>query len=67
VGIPMNQQKDVFKKFFRSTNVKKYEVIGTGLGLFIAKSAVEGSRGKIWFQSAEDKGSAFYCAFPFER
>jgi len=66
-GIPQKQQKDVFKKFFRSTNVKKYEVIGTGLGLFIAKSAVEGSNGRIWFRSAEDKGSTFYCSFPFEK
>jgi len=66
-GIPKSQQKDVFKKFFRSTNVKKYEVIGTGLGLFIAKSAIESSHGRIWFQSVEDKGSIFYCAFPFER
>ncbi len=66
-GIPKDQQKDVFKKFFRSTNVKKYEVIGTGLGLFIARSAIESSGGKIWFTSEEDKGTVFYCAFPFEK
>lgn len=50
-GIPKNQQGKIFTKFFRADNVKNREIDGTGLGLYIAKSIVENSGGKIWFSS----------------
>ena len=37
---------------------------GTGLGLYIAKSIVEQARGKIWFESDENKGSTFFVVLP---
>ena len=49
VGIPKNQQKHIFQKFFRSDNIMKHQTVGTGLGLFIAKAVVEQSGGQIWF------------------
>jgi signal transduction histidine kinase len=64
VGIPEAQKKFVFQKFFRSDNALKNQTIGTGLGLFIAKSIVEESDGKIWFESQEGKGTAFYFTLP---
>jgi signal transduction histidine kinase len=64
VGIPASQQKFIFQKFFRSDNVMKHQTIGTGLGLFIAKSVVEESGGKIWFESQEGKGTTFYFTLP---
>ncbi len=64
VGIPASQQKHIFKKFFRSDNVMKNQTIGTGLGLFIARSIVEGHRGKIWFESKEGEGTTFYLTLP---
>ena len=36
----------------------------TGLGLAIAKSIVEMHKGKIWAESEEGKGSAFYFEIP---
>jgi len=64
VGIPKNQQKQVFEKFFRSNNVVKYQTEGTGLGLYIAKNIIEQSGGKMWFQSKEHVGSVFSFSLP---
>ena len=66
VGIPKADQKKIFKRFFRSTNVIKLAPDGTGLGLFIAKSLVEAMGGKIWFDSEQNKGTTFYFTLPFK-
>lgn len=64
VGIPDNQQKFIFQKFFRSDNAMKHQTVGTGLGLFIAKSVIEQSGGKIRFESKENEGTTFYFTLP---
>jgi len=64
VGIPRSQQKHIFQKFFRSDNIMKHQTVGTGLGLFIARSVIEESKGKIWFESEEGKGTTFYLTLP---
>jgi len=63
-GIPESQQKKIFEKFFRSDNALKNNTTGTGLGLYITKNIVEQSGGKVWFQSAENKGSVFNFSIP---
>ncbi len=67
VGIPKDQQPQVFKKFFRSDNVLKHQTEGSGLGLFIAKALVEVSDGEIDFSSVEGRGSRFWVSLPFMR
>ena len=64
VGIPKEQQNRIFEKFFRASNVLLTEAKGTGLGLYIAKSIIEGHGGKIWFKSKEGKGTTFYINLP---
>jgi signal transduction histidine kinase len=66
VGIPEEQHDQVFNKFFRSDNVVKYQTEGTGLGLYISKSIIDQSGGKIWFQSIENVGSVFSFSLPIK-
>lgn len=64
VGIPKEEQKFIFQKFFRSANVLKHQTEGLGLGLHITKRILELLGGKIWFSSQENKGSTFYFTLP---
>jgi len=66
IGIPVNQYKRVFTKFFRAANAIRKETEGTGLGLYIAKNIVEAHKGKIWFESKENIGTTFHVSLPVE-
>ncbi|TET84709.1 MAG: HAMP domain-containing histidine kinase [Candidatus Nealsonbacteria bacterium] len=66
VGIPKEDQKYIFQKFFRSENVMKYQTQGSGLGLYITKSIVKRSGGKIGFKSQEGIGSTFWFTLPIK-
>ena len=67
MGIPKEQQGQVFSKFFRGSNVSKVESVGTGLGLYIAKAFIEASGGKIGFKSVQGRGTTFYLTLPIIR
>lgn len=67
VGIPKNDQKHIFQRFFRADNAMKYQTQGSGLGLYIAKSIIDKSRGKIGFSSQQDKGSTFWFTIPISK
>lgn len=64
IGIPEAQQGRIFEKLFRGDNAIKVETDGAGLGLYITKSAVEASGGKIWFTSKESEGTTFSFTIP---
>ncbi|TSA46022.1 sensor histidine kinase [bacterium] len=66
IGIPKKDQANIFKKFFRSTNVIKMSPDGSGLGLFITKSLVDAMGGKISFRSKEGEGTTFYFTLPIK-
>jgi signal transduction histidine kinase len=64
IGIPEEQQKNIFSRFFRAPNAIKIQTDGSGLGLFITKSIVEKHGGKIWFESTQGQGTTFYFTLP---
>jgi len=64
MGIPENQKKNIFSKFFRADNVRQTETEGTGLGLYLVKSIIEHSNGKISFESELNKGTTFFISLP---
>ena len=65
VGIPKEDQKYIFEKFFRSSNAVRRQTEGSGLGLFIVKSLLERAGGQIGFKSEENKGSTFWFTLPY--
>jgi PAS domain S-box-containing protein len=64
IGIPKEQHHRVFEKMFRADNARHAEAVGTGLGLYTIKIAVETLGGKIWFESQENIGTTFYVYLP---
>jgi len=67
VGIPKDDQKFIFQKFFRSENALRQQTQGSGLGLFIAKSIIERFDGQIGFESEKSKGSTFWFTLPINQ
>lgn len=66
VGIPLDEQKFIFQKFFRAEGALKEQTRGSGLGLFITKTIIETFGGKIWFESKEGEGTTFYFTLPIK-
>jgi PAS domain S-box-containing protein len=64
MGIPEDEQPRVFQKFYRLDPDMTRGIGGTGLGLYICSELVERMGGRIWVESREGKGSAFYFELP---
>lgn len=62
IGIPKEEQKNLFTKFFRAKNASNIQ--GTGLGLYIVSKYVELLDGVIGFSSIPDHGTTFTIEFP---
>lgn len=62
VGIPAEELPFIFEKYRRGSLGRREE--GSGLGLFIVKSVVEGHGGSIGVESTPGRGSMFFFSLP---
>jgi signal transduction histidine kinase len=66
MGIPSNDQSEIFSKLFRASNAVRNVPDGTGLGLYIVREAVVVLKGNVSFTTAENIGTTFEVTLPFE-
>ena len=64
IGIPIHEQKHLFERFFRATNVETIQ--GTGLGLNIVKRYLDLLHGTIRFESTPYVGTTFCVQIPYK-
>lgn len=63
-GISIDNQKEIFKKFYQIDTSTSRKRSGSGLGLAICKGIVEASGGKIWVKSEENVQTTFFFKIP---
>jgi heavy metal sensor kinase len=63
-GIPADHQDKIFNRFYRVEKDRPRDAGGVGLGLAIAKWAVEANGGLIELESREGRGSTFRIVLP---
>jgi signal transduction histidine kinase len=65
IGIPREQLKRIFKRFYRAPGKLVGRIKGTGLGLFIVSSIVKKHGGRVFAESdGEGSGSTFTILLP---
>ena len=64
LGIPADERKRVFEKFYRLDPDMTGGIGGTGLGLYICNELVQRMGGRIWVESEEEVGSTFLFEIP---
>ncbi|MBI2062963.1 MAG: PAS domain S-box protein [Candidatus Yanofskybacteria bacterium] len=64
--IPKDEQSHIFGRFYRGESAKKMKAEGTGLGLYIVKTIIEDTGGKVGFKSEESKDTTFWFTIPLK-
>ncbi len=66
LGIPIEQQDLLFRRFVRLPREIASNIHGNGLGLYLCRAYVEAMEGKIWVESTgvEHEGSVFHLRLP---
>ena len=65
-GISQEDQKMIFDRFFRVSNVQKH-FPGMGIGLYICAQIIKQHGGKLWVDSEPGKGATFSFTLPIEK
>lgn len=64
IGIPADEQERVLDGYYRASNAKQVHSHGAGLGLWITRMIIEQHGGRVWLNSAENRGTTMYLALP---
>jgi PAS domain S-box-containing protein len=66
IGIPDDEQENIFDRFYRIRSGVSERTKGAGLGLFLIKTIVEAHGGRVWVESQPGGGSTFIFTLPRE-
>ena len=66
VGIPLDEQKNLFIRFSRLKSARNSAIPGTGLGLAASRALAERMGGSVGVESAPGSGSRFFLRIPAE-
>jgi PAS domain S-box-containing protein len=64
IGIPQAELPQLFKRFYRASNVDERQIYGLGVGLYIVKELVTLHGGTVDVVSEEGRGSTFLITLP---
>lgn len=64
IGIPANEQRQLFKQFFRAKNARMSNESGSGIGLMLTHRLIELHGGSISISSKENAGTLVKLKFP---
>jgi signal transduction histidine kinase/DNA-binding response OmpR family regulator len=64
IGIPLSEQRKLFRTHFRGSNAINSKVTGSGIGLLLVWKLVHLHKGKIIFRSTEGEGTYVKVIFP---
>jgi signal transduction histidine kinase len=64
IGIPADEQGQLFSRFFRASTATQHAIPGTGLGLSISRALVEQHGGTISVESTVGKGTRVTVSIP---
>jgi signal transduction histidine kinase/DNA-binding response OmpR family regulator/ligand-binding sensor domain-containing protein len=67
IGISRKAQRKLFHEFYRSENAVNSKIVGSGIGLLLAKNYVTLHGGTVRCSSRENAGSSFKITVPFKK
>jgi two-component system sensor histidine kinase SenX3 len=64
LGVPPDEQQEIFRQFVRGRDARARGIKGTGIGLAMVQHIVSGHGGRVALESAPGEGSTFTIVLP---
>jgi two-component system phosphate regulon sensor histidine kinase PhoR len=64
LGVPPDEQREIFRQFVRGREARSRGIKGTGIGLAMVQHIVQGHGGRVLLEGAPGQGSTFTIVLP---